>query len=116
MFIITKICPAQPAHWHLAQCSLPPRARGKLLKQLLAVLSRGNPCVQGFTVNSVPTKPIEGQKTGTSGLRKKTKVFMSENYLANWWGTGRAVGGAGAQAQARGKCRLLGMHSLPVWL
>lgn len=39
---------------------------------------------QGFTVNSVPTKPIEGQKTGTSGLRKKTKVFMSENYLANW--------------------------------
>lgn len=39
---------------------------------------------QGFTVTSVPTKPIEGQKTGTSGLRKKTKVFTSENYLANW--------------------------------
>lgn len=39
---------------------------------------------QGFTVQSVPTKPIEGQKTGTSGLRKKTKVFTSENYLANW--------------------------------
>lgn len=39
---------------------------------------------QGFTVKSVPTKPIEGQKTGTSGLRKKTKVFMSDNYLANW--------------------------------
>lgn len=32
----------------------------------------------------VPTKPIEGQKTGTSGLRKRTKVFTSENYLANW--------------------------------
>lgn len=30
--------------------------------------------IQGFTVKSVPTKPIEGQKTGTSGLRKKTKV------------------------------------------
>lgn len=32
----------------------------------------------------MPTKPIEGQKTGTSGLRKKTNVFMSDNYLANW--------------------------------
>mmetsp|Transcript_9477 Transcript_9477/g.25225 ORF Transcript_9477/g.25225 Transcript_9477/m.25225 type:complete len:583 (+) Transcript_9477:393-2141(+) len=37
-----------------------------------------------FTVKSVSTSPIEGQKTGTSGLRKKTKVFASENYLANW--------------------------------
>ena len=32
----------------------------------------------------MPTKPIDGQKTGTSGLRKRTKVFTSENYLANW--------------------------------
>ncbi|KAL5744478.1 hypothetical protein ACOSQ2_027594 [Xanthoceras sorbifolium] len=38
----------------------------------------------GIKINSVPTKPIEGQKTGTSGLRKKVKVFMQENYLANW--------------------------------
>jgi phosphoglucomutase len=37
-----------------------------------------------FQIKSVPTKPIEGQKTGTSGLRKKVKVFMQENYLANW--------------------------------
>jgi phosphoglucomutase len=36
------------------------------------------------TVNTVPTKPYDGQKTGTSGLRKKTEVFMQENYLANW--------------------------------
>uniref|UniRef100_A0A7R9VRT3 phosphoglucomutase (alpha-D-glucose-1,6-bisphosphate-dependent) n=1 Tax=Chlamydomonas euryale TaxID=1486919 RepID=A0A7R9VRT3_9CHLO len=35
-------------------------------------------------IKEVETKPIEGQKTGTSGLRKKTKVFTSENYLANW--------------------------------
>ncbi|XP_021637090.2 phosphoglucomutase, chloroplastic isoform X2 [Hevea brasiliensis] len=39
---------------------------------------------EGIKINSVPTKPIEGQKTGTSGLRKKVKVFMQENYLANW--------------------------------
>jgi len=35
-------------------------------------------------VKDVQTKPIEGQKTGTSGLRKRTKEFMSENYLSNW--------------------------------
>lgn len=35
-------------------------------------------------VKTVHTKPIEGQKTGTSGLRKKTKVFMDDHYLANW--------------------------------
>ena len=40
--------------------------------------------VQMVSVKSVPTKPIEGQKTGTSGLRKKTTVFTGEHYLANW--------------------------------
>jgi len=30
------------------------------------------------------TQPIAGQKPGTSGLRKKTREFMSENYLANY--------------------------------
>ena len=40
--------------------------------------------VAGVAVKQVPTKPIEGQKTGTSGLRKKAKEFSSENYLANW--------------------------------
>nr|AFY26896.1 phosphoglucomutase [Morella rubra] len=39
---------------------------------------------EGIKINSIPTKPIEGQKTGTSGLRKKVKVFTEENYLANW--------------------------------
>jgi phosphoglucomutase len=39
---------------------------------------------QGVAVKEVPTKPIQGQKTGTSGLRKKTREFTSENYLANW--------------------------------
>ena len=43
---------------------------------------------QSLSVNTVQTKPIDGQKTGTSGLRKKTNVFMGENYLANWCGSG----------------------------
>ena len=33
---------------------------------------------------TVSTAPINGQKPGTSGLRKKTKLFMGENYLNNF--------------------------------
>ncbi len=34
---------------------------------------------QGLAVKEVATQPIEGQKTGTSGLRKKTKASMPAN-------------------------------------
>ncbi|UFS66884.1 alpha-D-glucose phosphate-specific phosphoglucomutase [Paracoccus denitrificans] len=50
-----------------------------------------------MTVHTVPTQPIAGQKPGTSGLRKKTPVFMQPHYLENfvqaiWNGTGGAEG------------------------
>lgn len=35
-------------------------------------------------VTTVQTQPIEGQKPGTSGLRKKTRVFMQPHYLENY--------------------------------
>lgn len=50
-----------------------------------------------MTVIRVETSPIEGQKPGTSGLRKKTRVFMQPHYLENfieaiWQGIGGVAG------------------------
>jgi phosphoglucomutase len=46
---------------------------------------------------TIKTSPIEGQKPGTSGLRKKTRVFMQSHYLENfveaiWQGIGGVAG------------------------
>ncbi|CAL5323108.1 unnamed protein product [Camellia sinensis] len=76
----------------LSSSSLPPNLSSSHNPSSLAVkASSASPSPsatvtdsQGIKIKSVPTKPIEGQKTGTSGLRKKVKVFMEENYLANW--------------------------------
>lgn len=35
-------------------------------------------------IRTIQTKPFEGQKPGTSGLRKKTRVFMQAHYLENF--------------------------------
>ncbi|WBU57697.1 alpha-D-glucose phosphate-specific phosphoglucomutase [Paracoccus sediminicola] len=37
-----------------------------------------------MTVTTVTTSPIDGQKPGTSGLRKKTRVFMQRHFLENF--------------------------------
>ncbi|MGQ4274524.1 alpha-D-glucose phosphate-specific phosphoglucomutase [Terrihabitans sp. B22-R8] len=37
-----------------------------------------------MTIETITTAPIEGQKPGTSGLRKKTSVFMRPGFLENY--------------------------------
>ncbi len=56
-----------------------------------------------MSITTVETQPIQGQKPGTSGLRKKTQVFMQRHYLENFaQAVFNAIGGA------KGKTFVLG--------
>ena len=56
-----------------------------------------------MSMRTVPTTPIQGQKPGTSGLRKKTAVFMEPGYLENFvQSVFDAVGGLGGKTLTLG--------------
>jgi phosphoglucomutase len=55
--------------------------------------------MEHIELKTVPTEPFSDQRPGTSGLRKKTRVFMQPNYLENFvqavFNTVRTEAGAG---------------------
>ncbi|KAF0922374.1 hypothetical protein E2562_033514 [Oryza meyeriana var. granulata] len=64
---------------------VPPKVRAgaQRSRPTLAVV-RCSSAAQALKIKSILTNPVEGQKTRTSGLRQKVKMFQRENYLANW--------------------------------
>lgn len=56
-----------------------------------------------MTIETIQTTPIQGQKPGTSGLRKKTATFQEPNFLENYvQSIFEGIGGAA------GKCFVIG--------
>src|SRR3954466_11263815 len=56
----------------------------------------------------VPTTPFEGQRPGTSGLRKKTRVFIQPRYLENFVQSVFDAVGDDAHAAFRGETLVVG--------
>jgi len=52
--------------------------------RIMAAHGRGGRGMPQGEIITVPSAPIAGQKPGTSGLRKKTRVFMGPHYLENF--------------------------------
>ncbi|XP_072961304.1 phosphoglucomutase, chloroplastic [Typha angustifolia] len=77
-------CSSSPAVLVSSRISLLSLRRPNLRFSVKASASSTPSTAESIKIKSIPTKPVEGQKTGTSGLRKKVKVFQEENYLANW--------------------------------
>jgi len=54
-------------------------------------------------MKTIQTRPIDGQKPGTSGLRKKTRIFQEQGYLENFvQSIFDAVGGAAGKTLVLG--------------
>jgi len=76
---------------HFVLLPSPPESHNQTLARCIFVVYTSYYYLQGearkmviFSVNKKETSPYDGQKPGTSGLRKKVTVFKQQNYLHNF--------------------------------